>query len=149
MPDYGMRQEAATALPNRDRILIREVPIGETTGFLLAIADGLTSCPNGGSVANYLVSIHMKDDMIAFPQDQDPVSSFREYADRLYAQFKAEFADPEFEDMLNSEATLSVVLLHGQIACPSGPYVSLRFIASLVLNMRRRLTKARMMATLT
>jgi serine/threonine protein phosphatase PrpC len=110
------RKPQGPRVENRDRILRREIPIGDSPGLLLVISDGTTRSPNGGSVANWLVSKHLTEDPIEIPLGQEPVLALRAYLERLYVQFKAEFAAPEYEGMLNSAATLSVVLLHGQVA---------------------------------
>ncbi len=103
-------------MENRDRVLCREVSIADSSGLLLVIADGTTRSPNGGSVANWLVEKHLKDDSISFPRGREPALSLQDHLELLYVQFKAEFAAPEYEGILNSAATLSAVLFHGQVA---------------------------------
>ncbi len=112
----GGRKSPARRAENQDRVLCRTLPVGDVSGVLLAIADGITQCPNGGSVAHWLVAKHLKDDAIDLPVGRKPAVSLQGYLERLYGEFKAEFAMPEYEGMLNSGASLSVVLLHDQVA---------------------------------
>ena len=112
----GGRKPSTRRTENQDRILSRELPIGVASGLLLVVADGISQTPNGGSVANWLVEKHLKEDTIDFPPSREPVLSLKDYLDNLNIQFKSEFATPEYEGMLNSGASLSVVLIHNQVA---------------------------------
>jgi serine/threonine protein phosphatase PrpC len=112
----GGRKPSTRRTENQDRILSREVTIGDTSGLLLVVADGVSQTPNGGSVANWLVEKHLKEDALDFPPALEPVLFLKDYLETLYIHFKAEFMTPEYEGILNSGASLSVVLLHGQTA---------------------------------
>lgn len=112
----GGRKPSTRRTENQDRILSRELPIGDESGLLLVVADGVSQTPNGGSVANWLVEKRLREDTIEFPPGREPFLSLKDYLENLYIQFKAEFATPEYEGLLNSGASLSVVLLHDQVA---------------------------------
>jgi len=101
---------------NQDRLLCRTLNVQGSDGFLLAIADGITNCPSGGSVANWVVTKHLGIDAIDFPLPQSPSESLRQYLEGLHLLFTDEFSAPEYEGMLASGATLSVVLMHGHTA---------------------------------
>jgi serine/threonine protein phosphatase PrpC len=112
----GGRKPSTRRTENQDRILSRALPAGDGARVLLVVADGVSQTPNGGSVANWLVEKRLKEDSIEFPPDREPVLSLKNYLENLYIQFKAEFASPEYEGMLDSGASLSVVFLHDQVA---------------------------------
>lgn len=97
---------------NQDRVLCRLLPVGESNGLLMAVADGITNCPSGGSVANWVVMRHLAVDSIDFPGNQSPTESLGDYLKNLQLRFIDEFSAPEYEGMLASGATLSVALLH-------------------------------------
>ena len=110
------RKAPPRRIENQDRVLCRELKVGDVAGLLLVVADGISRCPSGGSVANWLVANHLAEDPIDFPSGTEPVWALKSYLDHLSVQFRDEFAAPEFEGMLRSGCTLSVVLVHGRQA---------------------------------
>ena len=79
----GGRKSSTRRTENQDRILIRKLPVGDGAGFLLVVADGVSQTSNGGSVANWLVEKHLKEDAIEFPSDRVPVLSMKDFLENL------------------------------------------------------------------
>ncbi len=98
---------------NQDRVLLRPLPIGDTELYLLAVADGVSRCPDGGAVAEYLVT-HMACDEPLREKGKRWPQQLRDYLRDLNIRFYSEnIAQPE---MLESACTLSAALLEGECA---------------------------------
>jgi len=100
---------------NQDRIVKRElyVPSSNEKIYLIGVADGISQCSYGASVARWLTEKHLASDTIFKVGGETVAVELRLYLEKLYTQFQEEFAD--FEDMLASGASLS-------IACATGFY---------------------------
>lgn len=99
---------------NQDRALARVISWEPTPLYLIAVADGISSCPYGASVARYIVERHLQTDVI-FQHNGTPVGDqLRVYLTALHKGFHDEFAD--MEDMQASGASLSVAVLSGDTA---------------------------------
>jgi serine/threonine protein phosphatase PrpC len=103
------RKPWAKHTENQDRVLCRAVDIHGDQGAILVVADGITKCPFGGSVARWVVEQHLAKDNIAFA-DGDPADCLHGYLNRLHSQFYAEFSSGP-DGFLDSGASLSVALL--------------------------------------
>jgi serine/threonine protein phosphatase PrpC len=107
------RKPGNRACENQDRLLARSLhadPAGEPT-TLIAVADGISQCPYGGSVARYVIDQHLKNDAV-LQQDEDPATALPLYLSKLYKGFVEEFA--EMPDMLDSGCTLTVAIIRGR-----------------------------------
>jgi serine/threonine protein phosphatase PrpC len=95
---------------NQDAWVRRSFGEGQASVLMLAVADGVTRCPNGGGVSRYLVERHLGLDPIE-QEGRSLVASLEPYLrwvnDRFYEEFAHEPA------MLESACTLSVGLLEG------------------------------------
>jgi serine/threonine protein phosphatase PrpC len=99
---------------NQDRVLARIVEWSPGPLYLIAVADGVSQCSFGGSVANYIVERHLARDTI-FRQGQGaPAVQLKQYLRQLNDGFYAEFS--ELDEMMASGATLSVALLQEDAA---------------------------------
>ncbi|MFO7901230.1 MAG: protein phosphatase 2C domain-containing protein [Planctomycetota bacterium] len=92
---------------NQDRVVAR-CPSENFPFSLIAVADGISSCAFGGSVARWVVEQHLSTDEISLPPDVDIETVFRNYLTTLNEQFRAEFAD--LPEMLESGACLSMAV---------------------------------------
>ena len=110
------KKSPANRSENQDRVLCRTLDVNGSQGVLLVVADGITSCPFGGSVARWIVERHLAQDSFPFAEGQDPADSLRSYLNQLHKDFYVEFAAPGMEGFLDSGATLSVALLHHAVA---------------------------------
>ncbi len=92
---------------NQDRVVAR--PRSQTSPFsLIAVADGISSCAFGGSVARWVVERHLATDDVPLLPDVDLETVFRNYLATLNEQFRVEFAD--LPEMLQSGACLSMAV---------------------------------------
>ena len=94
---------------NQDRVLTRKTYDRPLSG-VIAVADGITQCSYGGSVANWVVERHLAKDRI-FDARGDFESETMRYLDGLRDEFLNEFAG--WDDMLSSGAALSLVVIRG------------------------------------
>ena len=108
------RKGPAVGKENQDRVLVRRVRRDGSPLFLVGIADGISRCPCGGRVAEYLMSKHLKRDRMFTGADHGPARQLEEYLERLNTQFYEEFID--HPPMLASGATMSVGLLENDTA---------------------------------
>ena len=112
---YPGRKGGARAVENQDRIFVRTWEQGGEHMTLLGVADGVTNCPFGGSVARWI------SEKLAHPDcvpdfAGDPGASLASMLAGLYQTFQVEFA--ENPDMLDSACTLSVAWIRtGALAC--------------------------------
>ncbi len=94
---------------NQDRALARAMSWSPSPLYLLAVADGISSCRYGASVARYIVERHLQTDAI-FQQGDKPIGDqLRAYLTALNRSFHDEFSD--MEDMQASGASLSIAVL--------------------------------------
>lgn len=100
---------------NQDRVLSRTIDVSGTEAALLVVADGVTTCPFGGSVARWVVERHLAVDTIPFVPGVAPLESLQVYLKDLHAHFYAEFAAGP-EGFTDSGASLSLALLHHGVA---------------------------------
>lgn len=101
------RKPAGRIAECQDRIVTRqlEATTDLSAGMLIGVADGISQCPFGGSVARYVAETHLGHDEVRVPQQRLSVS-LPVCLHTLYARFQAEFA--ESTDMLDSGTTVSV-----------------------------------------
>lgn len=99
---------------NQDRALARVIPWTPTPIYLLVVADGISSCRYGASVAKFIVERHLGQDAIFRPDGPALAEQLRQYLAALNREFHEEFAD--MEDMQASGASLSVAVLCGDVA---------------------------------
>ncbi|MEY5009020.1 MAG: hypothetical protein RLZZ253_159 [Verrucomicrobiota bacterium] len=100
---------------NQDAMVERLLELGKTWGapreyHVLAVADGVTRCPNGGGVARYLVERHLANDRIeevGGGVEESIVAYLRGVNDQFYEEFAHQPA------MLESACTLSMGVLEG------------------------------------
>jgi serine/threonine protein phosphatase PrpC len=108
------RKGPAVSKENQDRVLVRRVRRDGSSLFLVGIADGISRCPCGGRVAEYLMGKHLKRDRMFTRTDPGPARQLEEYLERLNTQFYEEFID--HPKMLASGATMSIGLLENDTA---------------------------------
>jgi serine/threonine protein phosphatase PrpC len=108
------RKGPAVGKENQDRVLVRRVRRDGSPLFLVGIADGISRCPCGGRVAEYLMGKHLKRDRMFTGAAHGPARQLEEYLERLNTQFYEEFID--HPPMLASGATMSVGLLENDTA---------------------------------
>jgi serine/threonine protein phosphatase PrpC len=108
------RKGPAVGKDNQDRVLVRRLRHDGSSLFLVGIADGISRCPCGGRVAEYLMGKHLKRDRMFTHGDHGPARQLEEYLQRLNTQFYEEFMD--HPKMLASGATMSVGLLEDDTA---------------------------------
>ena len=99
---------------NQDRIIKRK--FDEPQLWIIGVADGISGCSFGGSVARFIMEKHLSVDNV-FPKAESPVETLRQYLNSLHQSFKSEFKD--MYDMLESGATLSLALAEsdGTVHC--------------------------------
>ena len=105
-------------LENQDKIISRKFQATSSHPelFLIGVADGISQCPYGGSVARYIMEQHLLVDDI-FNVAGAPIDILQQYLKNLHKSFKDEFED--MYDMLNSGASLSLALAQdsGTVDC--------------------------------
>jgi serine/threonine protein phosphatase PrpC len=102
---------------NQDAMVERRLEWGggQQAYWMLAVADGVTRCPNGGGVARYLVERHLANDVIE-QVDGGLVETIQWYLRGVNEQFYEEFAHQPA--MLESACTLSIgVLEQSRVHC--------------------------------
>ena len=99
---------------NQDRALARTIPWTPAPLYLLVVADGISSCIYGGSVARFIVERHMAIDEIFHPEGLPIGENLKDYLVDLNNSFHNEFSD--MEDMQASGASLSVAVVCGDAA---------------------------------
>ena len=99
---------------NQDRALARTIPWTPTPLYLLVVADGISSCVYGGSVARFIVERHLAVDEIFHPEGQPIGDQLKDYLVALNKSFHNEFSD--MEEMQASGASLSVAVVCGDVA---------------------------------
>jgi len=99
---------------NQDRIITREFASKGLS--LIGVADGISQCSYGGSVARFIMEQHLTVDEI-FISSGSPIEILKEYLKNLHNSFEDEFKD--WYDMLESGASLSLALAekNGTIHC--------------------------------
>lgn len=101
---------------NQDRVLCRPLDVSGSQGVLLSVADGISGCPYGGSVARWIVEQHLAKDAVAFPAGRDPADALRAYLEKINAEFYAEANTRGIDGFSDSGASLAVSLLHHSAA---------------------------------
>jgi len=94
---------------NQDRVLCRDVSVNGDQQLLIGVADGVTRCPCGGAVAEYLVEKRLAQDSIFHAATAHAKAQLVEYLRGVEAGFYEEFAGRS--EMTQSACTLSVALL--------------------------------------
>jgi serine/threonine protein phosphatase PrpC len=95
-------------------LLVRSLPtLADSRPLtLIAVADGISNCPYGGSVARYVVDRHLSRDTITLP-GAGAAEGLAGYLRALHDEFRREFADSP--DMLASGCTVTAAALCGPI----------------------------------
>jgi serine/threonine protein phosphatase PrpC len=120
-----MGRKGSGCLPeNQDRVLERRFVLDASEVLLIAVADGVSRCPAGGAIANYLISEHLASDPLFDHPRRGNAKQWsrrlppllRRYLRQLHGHFYKEFeGNPA---MLDSACTLSVVVLeHASAHC--------------------------------
>jgi len=110
------RKHILKHIENQDRILLREMEVAwsEDQLALIAVADGVSGCPFGGSVARWLIDRHLQcDGLFAVPKPS-LAAQLQSYLSALYQQWLEEFAD--LPEMLESGSSLSIAVCFGDHA---------------------------------
>lgn len=112
----GAKREFVDHKDNEDRVLVREFPEEETfsefPAILVAVADGVSRCADGGAVAEWLLSQIGADVIFKEGGEQPLVKQFHDYAESLRARFMSEFKDrPEIQE---SGCTFAAALVSGE-----------------------------------
>ncbi len=95
---------------NQDRLTVRATEFNQRPLHLLAVADGVSRCPDGAGIAEYLIGDHLALDPL-FDGAPSALLGLRRYLMWINARFYAEFMDQP--EMLESACTLSMALLDG------------------------------------
>lgn len=102
---------------NEDRVLVRNFSPEETRtdlpAVLVAVADGVSRCADGGAVAEWLLAQIKRDDVFTEESDRDLGRKFHDYAESLRGRFLSEFGDRP--DILESGCTFVAALITGEI----------------------------------
>ena len=114
----GAKRQHVSHRENEDRVLVRNftrADIGrEYSATLLAVADGVSRCADGGAVAEWLLDKRLANDM-PFDQSEEPLANqFRGYLQRIHREYLREFSSTP--DMIESGCTLCAVLASGDHA---------------------------------
>jgi hypothetical protein len=100
---------------NQDRAMARTIA-GLEDLCLIAVADGISSCAFGGSVANWLIHEHLAVDPIELHSDTSQEFQLRAYLESLHTLFREAWA--EFPEMLCSGCCLSLATnFRGETHC--------------------------------
>ncbi len=98
---------------NQDRITKRKLDsqLASQEVYIIGVADGMSQCSFGASVAHWIIEKHLAIDPIFKVAGKPIGSQFENYLRELYGIFQDEFSD--FEDMLSSGSTLSAASASG------------------------------------
>ena len=113
---FGRTQVGKTHADNQDEILIRKINRVDAPHeiHLIGVADGISRCPYGGSVARWIMRKHLESAEV-FPKGENDIGArFMTFIRGLHVKFLAEFAD--LPDMLSSGASLSLAVLWDDVA---------------------------------
>ena len=101
---------------NQDRIIMRALSsqLVNQRVYIIGVADGISQCSFGASVARWIIEKHLAVDAIFKVAGKPIGSQFENFLRELYGIFQNEFSD--FEDMLSSGATLSAASASGRHA---------------------------------
>ena len=103
---------------NEDRVVVRRIAHPSLNGsgdaLVLAVADGVSRCPDGGGIANYLIHDRIEQDAIFVPGEISLDNQYRTYLKLIEAMFYKAFE--KNKDMLMSATTLSTVLVERNVA---------------------------------
>jgi serine/threonine protein phosphatase PrpC len=111
----GKKRTFSPFQANQDRALVREFAPGDTgqsePAALVAVADGVSRCPDGGAVAQWILHEKLDREDLFFHSTMDPGGQLHS---RLL-EFHQEFLEHFREDvlMLGSGCTLAAALLYG------------------------------------
>jgi serine/threonine protein phosphatase PrpC len=98
---------------NQDCGLARVLLEGNSEALLLAVADGVSRCPHGAEIAQYLIEQHLALDPIFEAGSRPLPGQLRRYLRGLNRGYYEEFEhNPE---MLDSACTLSAVLIQEEV----------------------------------
>ena len=111
----GGKREHVGRKENEDRVLVREFTAEETKqgipAVIVAVADGVSRCANGGGVAEWLLVDRMANDPIFGSETDNLTKQFQHYLREVHHRFLNDFRGDV--TMLESGCTLSAVLLAG------------------------------------
>ncbi|MFT5468355.1 MAG: serine/threonine protein phosphatase PrpC [Verrucomicrobiales bacterium] len=114
----GAKRLHIPQVENEDRVLVREFTAEETRrggpATLIAVADGVSRCADGGAVAEWILHERLAKD-IPFESANTPIlDQFRKYLLEIHKQFMGEFQSNL--DIFESGCTLCAVLAYGNKA---------------------------------
>ncbi|MEM1295526.1 MAG: protein phosphatase 2C domain-containing protein [Verrucomicrobiota bacterium] len=112
----GAKREFVEHKENEDRVLVREFTNEETFSedptILVAVADGVSRCADGGAVAEWLLEQVAKDAIFQSGDERTLIKQFHDYAEALRARFMEEFKGrPEVQE---SGCTFAAALVNGE-----------------------------------
>ncbi|MEM7011606.1 MAG: hypothetical protein AAF585_09000 [Verrucomicrobiota bacterium] len=114
----GAKRNHIPQKENEDRVLVREFTSTEIrregVATLIAVADGVSRCTDGGGVADWLLEERLSKDVPFESANESIFNQFREYLTQVHRQFLGDFAGNA--DMLESGCTLCAVLVYGNRA---------------------------------
>tara|TARA_R110002096_G_scaffold403766_3_gene601360 strand:- start:69007 stop:69741 length:735 start_codon:yes stop_codon:yes gene_type:complete len=111
----GAKRDVVDHKENEDRVLVREFSKEETFSesptMLVAVADGVSRCADGGAVAEWLLTQIDRDVIFEENHQKTLINQFHDYAESLRAKFMVEFKDrPEIQE---SGCTFAAALVSG------------------------------------
>ncbi len=111
----GGKREHTERTENEDRVLVREFSTQQTKcehpAVLVAVADGVSRCADGGAVAEWLLRQVESDEVFADDGEGDLARQFHDYTEALRARFIDEFASQP--DIQESGCTFAAALIFG------------------------------------
>ena len=114
----GAKRLHIPQVENEDRVLVREFSSSEIrregTATMVAVADGVSRCADGGGVAEWLLNERLAKDVPFRSANEELPNQFRSYLLEVHRQFIGQFSGNN--DMIESGCTLSVVLVCGMHA---------------------------------
>jgi len=112
----GAKRQVVSQKENEDRVLARtfspEEMYRNEGAVLVAVADGVSRCADGGGVADWILRQRVERDRIFSPGGESPVKQFHDYLRSLHRAFLNEFRHTP--SMLESGCTFSAALIYGQ-----------------------------------
>ena len=111
----GQKRNVSPLAANQDRALKREFPIAETgrpePAALIAVADGVSRCPDGGAVADWIIHQKLERDALFGHAVTDLGGQFHSRVLEFHLEFLEQFRGDRL--MLESGCTLAAALLYG------------------------------------
>lgn len=111
----GRKRDYSSFRSNQDRVIKREFTAAETgsawPAALIAVADGVSRCPDGGAIASWILHEKLEREPLFRQTGVDLGEQFRTRILEFHREFLQAFQDDVL--MLESGCTLSAALLYG------------------------------------